>query len=218
MRRQGVIWSREEDLMTRWISAALLTAGLLAMTAWWSPAGADDAAVKNMQEAVEAYKNDRFGEAIDLLNMALGEIRKKQVGSMKNAFPPPLAGWKAEDTAGDFAGAALFGGGAGASRKYTKDDQTVEINIATATALVQPIAMMLSNPMIVSADPTASLVKIKGNRAIQKWNAEEKSGELSIVYKNTMLIRVEGSGLGDVQPVRQYAEGIALEKLDPFVP
>ena len=171
-----------------------------------------------MQEAIDAYQGGRFGEAIDSLNMALGEIRKKQVGSMKDAFPAPLDGWQAEDTSGDLAGAALFGGGAGAGRRYTKGEQTVEINIATATALVQPIAMMLSNPMVLSADPTSSLVKIKGNRGIQKWNADEKSAELNIVYKNNMLIRVEGSGLDDVATVRQYAEGVALEKLDPFVP
>jgi hypothetical protein len=196
--------------------ATLTAVGLLVLIPVSAPAETE--AVNNMKDAIQAYEGGRYGEAIDLLNMALGEIRRRQVEDMKSAFPAPLPGWTAEETTAEFAGAAMFGGGAGAARKYSKESESVKIDIVTTAAIVQPIAMMMGNPMLLAGDPTSKMVKIKGHRAIQKWDPQAGSAELNIIYKNTLLVSLTGSGLKDIAPVQKYAEGVAFEKLDPFLP
>ena len=142
--------------MNRQIVAVLVAVGLMFVAP--SLACAETEAVKNMQDAIQAYEAGKYGEAIDLLNMALGEIRRQQVEDMKSAFPPPLPGWTAEETTGEYAGAAMFVGGAGAAKEYSKGGESVKIDIVTTTANVQPIAMMMGNPMLLASDPTTKMV------------------------------------------------------------
>ena len=181
-------------------------------------ATAGDEVAESIDEAKEQYEQGDYGEAVDSLEFAIAKLREKQKGSLAEAFPPPLAGWAAADAQSEYAGmAVLGGGGVSASRKYTKGGESVTVSFLTDSPLIQSMAAMVANPMIVSQDPNSSVTRIKGNKGIEKWEPDDKSGEITIILKNTMLVSVKGEGLANADPLRQYAGAIDYTALKAFL-
>ncbi len=177
-----------------------------------------DEITDQINEGLQLYEKGSFSEAVSALNFAVGQIQQKQTAGLKNVFPEPLGGWKAEETAGQFGGAPLLGGGFGASRHYFVEDgdKSVDIEIVTDSPLLQSVLMFYTSPAFYASQPDTKLVKIKNRKAVQKFTPQDKEGEVNIVIGSRMLVSIKGRGLGSIDDMLAYANAInydALEKI-----
>jgi len=154
-----------------------------------APAAADEI-LDQIDQAIEMYKNGDYAGAAGELEFAAAQIRQLRAGEISKALPAPLAGWEAEEAETASMGASFFGGGTTASRAYDRDEAHVSVQIVTDSPMLQSIAMMLNNPMMMSGSGQ-KLIRVKGNKASLEWN--DDSGTINVVYQGSVLITVEGS-------------------------
>ncbi len=94
-----------------------------------------------------------------------------------------------------------MGGGVSASRHYCVEntDKSIDIEIVTDSPLLQSMLMFFTNPAFAAAQPGAKLVKIKGHKAIEKFSAQQRQGEINSVVASTMLVSIKGQGIDNME-------------------
>ena len=152
------------------------------------PAAADEI-VEQIQQAIELYQAGDFAGAAGELEFAAAQIRQLRAGELSGALPEPLAGWTADDAQTAAMGAAMFGGGTSASRSYNQESASVEVQILTDSPMLQSLAMMLNNPMILTSSGQ-KLVRVQGNKAALEWDGD--SGAVNVVVMGSVLVTVNG--------------------------
>lgn len=195
-------------LTNKRLTAALAAFILVTTTA--SVALADDVS-DSINEALQLYKDGKFSEAVNSLNYASQLIQQKKGASLEAVLPAALAGWTAEDATSQAAGAAMFGGGVTAERRYTKDTSSVKIQVVTDSPMLQAVIMMMSNPMFATSDG-GKMETIGGQKAIVKVDNANKSGQVQIVVANRFLVTVEGEEITK-DDITAYAKAIDFAKL-----
>lgn len=153
------------------------------------PVLADDV-TDSLKDALDKYNSGQYTEAINSLNYAEQLITQKKGDILTQVFPAAMSGWEADDVASN----AVFGGGVSAERRYSKDDSSVNISLISDSPMIQGVMMMFSNPMFASADG-GKLETINGQRAIVKYDAQNKSGNIQVVVNNRFLITLDGSNV-----------------------
>jgi hypothetical protein len=171
-----------------WRTIALLTIVLLI---WCGSAQADDV-IDSINEALEAYNAGKFGDAVGSLNYAAQLIGQKKGGQLVDLLPEPLDGWTAEEAESQAMGAAMFGGGVSAGRRYVKENASVEVQIVTDSPLMQGMMVMFTNPAFAASDG-GKLEKIKGQKAIVKYSEADRQGSINIMVANRFLVIFEGA-------------------------
>jgi hypothetical protein len=104
-----------------------------------------------------------------------------------------------------------MGGGINAERRYQRDNSSVTVKFTTDSPMLQGMMMMFSNPMFATADG-GKLEKIKGRKAIIKFNSRNNSGTITIVVGNRTLILIEGNSVNQ-EDLKNYAAAIDYQKL-----
>ena len=164
-----------------------------------------------IQEGLDAYKDGSYTDAAGSLDYAAQLIRQKKGEQLEAVLPQPLPGWTAEEASSSAMGAAMFGGGVSVERQYTKAGSRVTVQIITDSPMLQGVMMMFSNPAFATADG-GRLEKIKGKRAIVKYQASRKSGEIQMIIANRFLITIEGSQV-EKADLKNYAQEIDFKTL-----
>ena len=164
-----------------------------------------------INEALQSYKDGKFSDAMGSLNYASQLIGQKKGGELQTFLPEPLGGWQADEATSQAMGAAMFGGGVSAERRYNKNSSSVTVQIVTDSPLLQGMMMMLANPAMAGADG-GRMDKIAGEKAIVHYNPQDKNGKIMLIIANRFLITVEGDevSLGDL---KAYAGKIDYKKL-----
>ncbi len=188
------------------IVLAVVILGLMGMAG----ARADEIS-DTIERAKKLYQEKKYSEAVDELQFVVGQIQNLQAEQLKKLLPDPLAGWTAEEASASAAPMGFFGGGVTASRAYHKEDtgEFIEIEILTESPLLQTVMMFLTNPMMLAGEPNAKLVRVKGEKAVEKFSAKDKEGELSLILEGKTLITVKGSEITDKNILYKY-----MEKMD----
>ena len=172
---------------------------------------ADDV-TDSVNEALQLYKDGKFSEAVNSLNYASQLIQQKKGASLESVLPAALSGWTAEEASSQAAGAAMFGGGVTAERRYTKgDSSSVKIQIVTDSPMLQAVMMMMGNPMFATSDG-GKMETIGGQKAIVKIDSANKSGQIQIVVANRFLVTLEGEEIVK-DDLTAYAKAIDYTKL-----
>ncbi len=180
---------------------------LIAVT---STAFADDV-TESIDEALDAYKEGEYSAAVESLNYATQLINQKKGDSLTSLLPEPLDGWSAKSSKSKAMGAAMFGGGITAERKYVKGKNNVSIEIVADSPLLQSMMMMFSNPMYATSDG-GKLEKIKRQKAIVKFNPDTNRGDIKIVVAKRFLVTVKGNKT-TLDDLKAYAKAINYKKL-----
>jgi len=185
----------------------------------WSHSVCADEITDQIKEALELYEKGNFSEAVSNLNFAVGQIQQKQAAGLKGVFPDPLEGWKAKESTGEFAPAAFMGGGVSASRNYYVEDtdKSVDIEIVTDSPLLQSVMMFFTNPAFSASQPGAKLVKIKGQKALQKFDQQDREGEINIVIASRMLVSIKSRGSNNADDMLAYANAMDYDALEKFL-
>jgi len=173
-------------------------------------ASADDVE-DSVKEALEYYKDGDYSSAAGSLEYAAQLIRQKKGGQLEVFLPKPLPGWTAEDVSSQAMGAAMFGGGVTAERKFRKDNSRITVQIMTDSPMMQGMMMLFTNPAFAAADG-GKLEKIKSQKAIVKYTPATKKGDIKIMVANRFLVSIEGKNAskGDL---KSYAKAIDYKKL-----
>ncbi|HHB75661.1 MAG TPA: hypothetical protein ENK84_03840 [Desulfobulbus sp.] len=155
---------------------------------------AQDDVLSTIEQAVKQYKAGDLAGAASNVDYAAQLIRQKKSEKMKSLLPEPLTGWQAQEAGAQAMGTAVFGGGVTVSRKYTKGQAKVEVEIVSDSPVLQSVMMMLNNPMFAGAGG-GTLEKIKGQRAIVKYNKGNHSGDVNIVVAGRFMVTVKGQNV-----------------------
>ena len=182
----------------------------LVLMAFSIPGYADDIE-DSIKEALQYYENGEYKDAVDSLNYASQLIQQKKGKGLESFLPEPLSGWTAQETSSQAAGAAMFGGGVTAERKYSKGSSSITIQLITDSPIMQSMMMMFSNPMFATSDG-GKLEKIGRQKAIVKFDPNSKRGEIKIVVANRFLVLIEGSEVTK-EDLKGYAKAIDYKKL-----
>jgi len=188
-----------------------IAAGVLGLCLLTSAQAEDDDVIQSINEGLEFYQGGEFAEATSSLNYAVQLIQQKKGESLGGLLPEPLEGWAAEDSQSQAAGAAMFGGGVTAERRYTRGSSRIDIRIVTDSPMLQGIMMMFSNPMFATADG-GKMERIGRQKAIVKYNGAGKSGDVQMVVDNRFLVTVEGDAVSRDE-LLAYAGAIDTKKL-----
>jgi hypothetical protein len=165
-----------------------------------------------VKEGLQYYHDGDFSNAAGNLEYAAQLIRQKKGGELESLLPQPLAGWTAEETESQAMGAAMFGGGVTAERRYRKGESEVSVQIVTDSPLLQGVLMMFTNPMFAASDG-GKLEKIKGQKALVKYDASARQGDIQIVVGGKYLVSIEGSEV-EKADLQAYAEAVSYETLE----
>ncbi|HEX9782864.1 MAG TPA: hypothetical protein VGA56_09085 [Opitutaceae bacterium] len=166
------------------LCSACLTTGAVALRA--------DDVTDTIEEAIKAYNEKDYVMAAQSLETATQLVKQKRAERLTKFLPKAPSGWTASDASSQAAATSFFGGGVTADREYSKGDSTVTIKILTDSPLMQGVMMMMGNPMFANADG-GKLTRLKGQRAIVKYNAEDKGGSINLVVGGAILVEIEGS-------------------------
>ncbi len=166
---------------------------------------ADDV-TDSIEEALKAYKDKDYATASQSLETATQLIKQRRGEALTGFFPKPPSGWTAGEPTSEAAAAAFFGGGITAEREYSKGDAVITVKFLSDSPLMQGVMMMMGNPMFASADG-GKLERIKGQRAIVKYAAADKSGSINIAVGGTLLVQIDG-GDCTAADLRALAEAI----------
>ena len=162
-----------------------------------------------MEDALTAYKKGDYVQAKEDLTYAMELLKQKKGETIKGFLPDALDGWKAEDAKSESAGSGMLGGGSTTSRTYTKDKSKIVISVITDSPLLQGLGSLIGNPMFNSG---GKLKRINREKASIKYNAKQKSGDITIMLDKRFLVTVEGTKVTEDELV-EYAKAIDFKKI-----
>ncbi len=169
-------------------------AAIVAALALATPALADD--ITDQLDAGKAlYEKGEYAKALAELQFAINDIQKKVSERYVAVMPAAPAGWEADEP--EAQSGAMLGGGQVISRRYHEQngDGQMTLQLSVDIPMIQAMSAMLTNPALISADPQAKRVRVGGENAVLKWNAPNKSGEVTMVLGNRILAQLEGQNL-----------------------
>ena len=183
------------------LTAVFLVANLVLVSTAWA-----DEITDQIEEAITLYEAGDYAGAVSELEFVAIQIRQMQAGRYSDALPDPLPGWESEDAETTAVSGSMMGGAVGANREYRKADSTAEIQILAESPMLQAVAMMFNNPMMLTSSGK-QLIKIKGQKAALEYDTDNRSGEVMLVVLNTVLVTVSGNSI-DEEELIAYAEAI----------
>jgi hypothetical protein len=172
--------------LTRFIATALVAATFAA------GAVKADEVTDLLKKAESAYESGNYSEAISSLDYAGQLIRQKKGEALTKLLPDAPSGWTAEEATSEAASGSMFGGMVAVERRFTKDQAAVAVKITTDSPLLSSFLGMFTNPLLVTGSG-AKLETIKGQKAVVKYDASAKSGDINIVVDGKLLVTVEGT-------------------------
>lgn len=179
-------------------------------------ANADDV-LEAIQEATEAYSEKAYTEAVESLEYAKQLIQQLTSEGLMNFLSDPLEGWKAKEAKSQNMG--IMGGSAGIEQEYWKAGNgnqgrsRVIMTIMGESPMMQRM-MHMFNPAIAGASGK-KLQKIKRNKAILEYSADNRDGELMINVDKKYLVVVKGSNI-DKEDLMNYAKAVNYKGLKAF--
>ena len=174
-----------------------------------------DEITEQINEAVKAYEEKDYKGAIEELKYAVAQLEELKSNENSKLLPKALDGWKFKETKGDGTAAAMamFGGGGGSSMtgQYTKEEERVDIEITANSPMMGMMNMAISNPAMISSDPSMKLYRYKRIKGVKK--TEKDSIEITLLLSSQLMIKVKGSNLKDEKILKEYLDGMDMKKI-----
>jgi len=176
------------------------------MSFWATPVIADEI-LESLKEAEDAYNDKAYSEALEAIDYAKQLILQMSSENMATFLPEPPDGWQAGEAVSQSMG--MLGGASTIERVYTRADQSNGGRVSMSIMGESPMFMGLINmfnPAIAGADG-GKLKKIKRNKSIVKYNAQNRSGEIMVNVAKKFIITIDGNGI-DEEELLGFAESI----------
>ena len=172
-----------------------------------------------LNAAIKAYKAGDLRAAMNELKFAQADLQSKIDEESKVVMPDPLEGWTADETEAASMGGGMMmgmGGGTQLSRTYHKIDnnQTIEIQIIADSPMIQMMAMMLNNPMMMQSDPSTRTYRHGSMRGMMKHEPGTRDYEATFMLGGRILLQVIGNNLDDDSAVKAYLDVVDMKKVE----
>src|SRR5690625_4465407 len=162
---------------------------------------------ESIDAALESYRAGDIKCAQEELDFALQLLSQLKAEGLRAFLPDPLPGWEREDSDGDTAGLAAFGGGQAASASYRTGSDTVEIQLLANNQMVGAMAGLFSGASMMGA--TGEVRRISGQRV-----TVDNAGDLQTMIDNRIMIQISGSA--DEAMKTEYFSKIDIDGLKDF--
>ncbi|MBF0394528.1 MAG: hypothetical protein HQL38_17770 [Alphaproteobacteria bacterium] len=186
------------------LPAVFLSSAIAACLASPVARAADDLA-QRLDQAKLAYAQGNLTLTADLLQNALAGLYDRLAKSLAPLMPNPPNGWEASQV--DLDSLGVVGGGLTVSRGYAKGDAVMNATLI----LDNPAALAASDlgvdPKTVAGLPGVQVVKIGGQDAILRWEAEGRAGGVVMTLGDRVLLQVDGSDISGPEMLVQLMKG-----------
>jgi hypothetical protein len=108
----------------------------------------------------------------------------------------------------------MFGGLTSVERVYRKGAAAVTVRIMTDSPMMQGMMMFFANPAAAAAGGM-KLQRIGDQKAMVKFDAAAREGEITLAVANRFLVTVEGKG-AEQQDLVTYAGAVDYTRLQSF--
>jgi len=179
-----------------------------------TPVSADEI-TEQLDTARKSYEDGELRAAVQTLQFVTASIQEKINRSLLELLPEPLPGWSAEEPQANTSGMAAMIAGTNLTRRYTRDDGAeVEVSITADSPFLSMMTMLLSNPMMMQADPGTRIYTYAGHRGMIKHDKDTGGWEISLMGNHNVLVQVTGTGLADKDAVEAYLKAIDLPAVE----
>lgn len=178
------------------------------------PAYADEI-LEAIKEATEAYNEKAYSEAVESLDYAKQLILQMSSEGLMTLLPKPEEGWVGKEAKSLNLG--LLGGSSGVEKEYTQSGSgnrgRITITIMGDSPMLTGM-MAMFNPAIAGSDG-GRLQKIRRNKAIVKYDAQNRNGEVMINVAKKYIVTVKGRNV-EKADIMYFAEAIDYKGLKSF--
>jgi hypothetical protein len=128
---------------------------------------------------------------------------------------PEISGWQREKPRGERMTMPVPFSQSEAT--YTNGEAQVEVKIvdsAFSQLLVAPWAMFLTTGyQKETSEGYEKSISVAGNPGFEKWNSDDKDGELNLVVGKRFLVTIEGNNINDAKVLHDFAAKLDTGKL-----
>ncbi|HPE59360.1 MAG: hypothetical protein KDI15_12635 [Thiothrix sp.] len=171
-----------------------------------------DEVTDSIKEATDAYEQGDHTGAIENLNYAVQLIQQQKGKALESLLPAAPDGWTAGDAESTAVGAAMFGGGVTAERRYTKGDSSISVQIVTDSPMLQGMMALFTNPMFASSSG-GKMEKVAGQKVISSYDSTKQGGDYKIAVANRFLVTVTGDKVSKDE-MDAFVEGIDFDAME----
>lgn len=131
------------------------------------------------------------------------------------ALLPEVEGWEKQKPTGErMTSPVSFSQAEG---RYTKDNASLDVKIVDSgfnQLLLTPYAMFLAAGYErETSDGHEKSTKVNGQPGWEKWDSEQKYGEVNALVGKRFLVTIEGSSIDDIRQLHDVANRIDMGKL-----
>jgi hypothetical protein len=171
-----------------------------------------DEITDQLERGLKLYKEGKYGESLNEIDFASAQIRQKKADTFAGAFPDAPAGWTAEKAETQAIAKALFGGGITATRNYKQDKNRVKMELVTDSPLLQSMAMVINNPMMMQGGQGMKPVRVGDERGMLQTH--NNRAELQLIVDGKVLVKVEvNAGDKSEDTAKEFANRLDIKKL-----
>ncbi|MDQ7084546.1 MAG: hypothetical protein Q9M36_06285 [Sulfurovum sp.] len=172
-----------------------------------------DEIIDQMNTAIEAYKDKDYKGAMDELKFTIAQMQKLDDAENQKLLPSALDGWSMTigDNGTQAAMSMLGGGGTSIEANYSKDNESINIQILANSPMISMMSMMINNPMIAQSDPSTEAYRYKRIKGIKKKDGS--TTEITLLIVGQIILKLSGTNLKDDAVLEQYLDVIDIKKL-----
>lgn len=171
-----------------------------AATATPGPADAAAQAAQSMQQALQQMGN-KTATAVDFEKLI--------------ALLPEVNGWTRGKPKGEQVSMGVTMSHAKA--EYTKGDASIDLDITDSSfnqLVLSPFTMFLAAGYSErNTEGYSKSAPMGGNPGFEKWNNENKDGEVTVVVGNRFVVNAKGRGTENIDPVKALVQAVNLGAL-----
>jgi len=172
----------------------ILTALVLAPA---MPAKSDEV-IEQIEAGKAYYAEGDFSRALSEFEFALNALRIRFSNAFMATLPEAPILWTADKPSLE-SSAALLGAGMMVTRRYQEDkgEGRVVAEIMVDSPMVQAFSAVFSSPIMIANDPSLERVRLGKSIGLLKWDADQRSGDLSLSFGGRVLVKLIGKDLDD---------------------
>lgn len=175
------------------------------------PALAADMVPSQIEAAKAAYQKNDLPRTAKALEAALSDIHDRLGKALAETMPPASAGWQADPP--EIQGLGQVGGGLAVTRAYGKGEASLNASLFLDSPAVEAAAALFANSAATAGQPNLKRVKVGTEDALLRFDGANKSGEITIVLGNRILLSIEGDNLANADVLTEAAKGWNIAKI-----
>lgn len=188
--------------------AALLVCLALVST----PAAAAESVAAHLDAARAAHAKGDLARAAMEAEAAVIELQGRLGRLFADFLPPVPTGWQADPA--ETQSLASSGGGIAVTRAYGLEETTLNASLILDSPAVAAAAAQFDGTL----QPNVSKIKVGGEDALLRWDAEGRNGEVLMMVGKRVLLQIEGDNIATPDLLSQAAKGWNLAGIRKALP